>query len=167
MDDSPPKYLKIGKTSIGLIGLEPAMRQALAENLDKNEAADALFTAISRQNYVPPQAEEKYRAALAEEYERRLHGTSRQNSVLAVKVFGTGCVTCDKLEGQIFDILARLGMAADIEKISELDDIWRHGVLSPPALKINDTIVCQGRMPTPVQIEQWLKEAGADSVQNK
>ena len=158
-DNSPPKFLRIGKTQVGLIGLEPAINQAMTRQMTTNEASEFLFAAVSRHNYVPPSAEANYRQALGREYARRQGGTVSEDTALSVKVFGTGCITCDKLEAQIFDILARLDMAADIEKVAELDDIWRHGILSPPALKINGKIVCQGKMPTPVEIEQWLQEA--------
>ena len=56
-------------------------------------------------------------------------------------------------------ILDRIDVAADIEQIKELDEIWRHGVLSTPALIINGKAKSEGRVPTPAEIEQWLKEA--------
>ncbi|MEN8141064.1 MAG: thioredoxin family protein [Thermodesulfobacteriota bacterium] len=161
MNDTPPKFLKIGKSSVGLIGLEPAMARALAQDLNEDAAAEMLLVAIEKNNYVPAGARENYRAALGAEYERRRHGETSGGDELLVQVFGSGCVTCDKLESQIFDILARLGLAADIDKVFDLDDIWRHGIISPPALKINGAIKCQGKMPTPSEIEQWLKEAAA------
>ena len=134
------------------------MNKALASKMSVTEVGDFLFQAINTLNYVPPQAKENYKQALRNEYEQRQQGTEQSSDELEVKVFGTGCITCDKLEAQIFDILAKLGLAADIEKVFDLDDIWRHGVLTPPALKINGKIVCQGKMPTPVEIEQWLQE---------
>lgn len=162
MSDSPPKFLKIGKTSVGLIGLEPALNQALQASYSAPEAADFLIELLGKHNYIAPGSEENYRQALQQEYERRTTGQTHQSDELEVKVFGTGCVSCDQLEGQIFNILAKLGLAADIEKVFELDDIWRHGVLTPPALKINGTLVCQGKRPTPVEIEQWLQEAASN-----
>ena len=78
---------------------------------------------------------------------------------MTIKILGSGCVSCNKVNSMIFDIMQRLDMAADIEQIHDLDEIWRHGVISTPALIINGEIQCSGRMPTPAEIEQWLVKA--------
>ncbi len=158
MDTPSQKLLKIGKASVGLIGLDPALQKAMADNLSPEEAEEFLFAAIAKLNYVPASAQDNYRKALRREYERRLSGEALESDVLEIRVFGSGCVTCDKLAAQMFDILQRLNLVADIEKIFDLDEIWRHGVISPPALMINGELLCQGRMPTPAEIEQWLRD---------
>ncbi len=158
MDTPQPRLLKIGTTSVGLIGLDPALQKAMADNLSPEEAEEFLYAAIAKLNYVPATAQDNYRQALRREYERRVAGEELTSDVLEVRVFGSGCVTCDKLAATMFDILQRLNMVADIEKIFDLDEIWRHGVISTPALKINGELLCQGRMPTPAEIEQWLRD---------
>ncbi|MEN8258049.1 MAG: thioredoxin family protein [Thermodesulfobacteriota bacterium] len=158
MDTPQQRLLKIGKASVGLIGLDPALQKAIADNLSPKDAENFLFTTIAKLNYVPASAEKNYRAALRQEFERRLAGDELTSDVLEVRVFGSGCVTCDKLAAMMFDILQRMNLVADIEKIYDLDEIWRHGVISPPALKINGELLCQGRMPTPAEIEQWLRD---------
>ncbi len=158
MDTPQQRLLKIGKASVGLIGLAPALQKAMADNLDPDEAEDFLYEAVAKLNYVPATAEANYRKALRQEFERRISGEELTSDVLEVRVFGSGCVTCDKLAAMMFDILSKMNLVADIEKIFDLDEIWRHGVISPPALKINGELLCQGRMPTPAEIEQWLRD---------
>ncbi|PLX49506.1 MAG: thioredoxin family protein [Desulfobulbaceae bacterium] len=158
METPPQRLLKIGKTSVGLIGLDPAMQKAISEEMSPEQAEEFLFQAISRKNYVPPRAEADYRQALRQEYQRRLSGTELTSDILEVRVFGSGCVTCDQLAAMLFDILQRQNLVADIEKIFDLDEIWRHGVITPPAVKINGELLCQGRMPTAAEIEQWLRD---------
>lgn len=158
MDTPNQRLLKIGKASVGLIGLDPALQKAIADNLSLDEAEEFLYTTIAKLNYVPATAQDNYRQALRREYERRLSGEELTSDVLHVRVFGSGCVTCDKLASTMFDILQKMNLVADIEKIFDLDEIWRHGVISPPALKINNELVCQGRMPTPAEIEEWLRD---------
>jgi hypothetical protein len=59
----------------------------------------------------------------------------------------------------IFDILQELELAADIEQIHDLDEIWRLGVVMTPALLINGKVKSSGRMPSRSIVEEWLREA--------
>jgi hypothetical protein len=159
MENIPsPRLLKIGKVSVGLIGLDQALQTAMADHLSPEAAEEFLYAAIAKRNYVPATARANYREALRREYVRRLTGEALDSDILEVRIFASGCVTCDRLAATMFDILQRLNLVADIEKIHDLDEIWRHGVISPPALKINGELLCQGRMPTTAEIEQWLRD---------
>jgi len=42
--------------------------------------------------------------------------------------------------------------------VHDLDEIWRFGVTRTPALIINNTVKCAGRMPSPAEVEEWVKE---------
>ncbi|MBI5556462.1 MAG: thioredoxin family protein [Deltaproteobacteria bacterium] len=159
MSEIGQKKIKIGTASVGLIGLDQAMRQALARELAADEAVDFLYNAVSRENYIPATAADLYRKALGREYERARSGGGQSHQQLTIKILGPGCVSCNKLNTMIFDIMQRLDIAADIEQIHDLDEIWRHGVITTPALIINGRIKSSGRMPPPAEVEQWLLEA--------
>ncbi|MBI4793513.1 MAG: thioredoxin family protein [Deltaproteobacteria bacterium] len=152
------KKIKIGQSTIGLIGLGPAIQQAIGQNMNADAAADFLLTTMSRENYIPAGAIDLYRKALRTEYERAVSGGAPSHQQLTIKILGPGCVSCNKLNTMIFDIMQRLDIAADIEQIHDLDEIWRHGVISTPALIINGKIKSSGRMPPPAEVEQWLLE---------
>ncbi len=159
MDTPNQRLLKIGTTSVGLIGLDPAMNQCLNQEVDPQDAVETIFSTISTMNYVPSSATTRYKEAILKEYTRRLTGDAISRDILEIRVFGSGCITCDKLATQIFDTLGKFNLVADIEKIFEMDEIWRYGVLSTPALMINGEILCQGKMPTPAEIEEWIGKA--------
>ena len=53
-------------------------------------------------------------------------------------------------------------MAADIEDIQDLDEIWRHGVINTPTLIINGEVKSAGIQPPRVQLEKWIEEALGD-----
>jgi small redox-active disulfide protein 2 len=150
--------IKIGRATVGLIGLGPAMQQALARNLTTEAATDFLLASLGRENYIPASATDQYRKALRAEYERAAGGGGQQHQQLTIKILGPGCVSCNKLNTMVFDIMQRLDLAADIEQIHDLDEIWRHGVISTPALIINGKIKSSGRIPPPAEVEQWLRE---------
>lgn len=159
-DDIPaPSTIRVGKANVGLIGLDQAMAKAIAATgIDEEEAVGALFAAIGRDNYVPAEAAPLYREALRREYRRRLGLESSSGETLTIRVLGPGCVSCNKLTTMLIAALQKLGLAADMESVHDLDAIWRFGVTKTPALVINRKVKCAGRMPTPAEVEQWLRE---------
>jgi len=157
--DAPlSRTLKVGEVSVGLIGLDVAFTRILAQpELDIQSAAGHVYAEISRLNYVPALAEEKYRQALEQEI-RRLRGgaAATETGHLEVRVLGTGCVSCNNLERQVIEIVAERGLAADVFQVHDPDEIGRFGVLQTPALVINGQVKSIGRIPTRAQIEEWL-----------
>jgi predicted thioredoxin/glutaredoxin len=77
---------------------------------------------------------------------------------LVIRIFGTGCVSCNRLYTMLIELLDRLEIAADVEQIYDPDEIGRHGVTKTPALMINGAIKCAGLLPSPAQAELWLRE---------
>jgi small redox-active disulfide protein 2 len=159
MDELPQRKIKIGNASVGLIGLDVALNKVRNGDFSEEEAIDIIFDHVSRENYIPATVQKPYREALKKEYRRLTGQEEQQNEGLMIRILGPGCVSCNKLNTMIFDIMQRRGIAADIEQIHDLDEIWRHGVISTPALIINGEIKCAGRMPPPAEVEQWLVEA--------
>lgn len=159
MDAATTRTIRIGSSTIGLIGLDIALNQAAARGMSEPEAVAFLFAAVSRENYIPPGAEDSYRAALARTYREHLHPGNAQPGVPVIRIFGTGCVSCNNLQKLVIEALNSMGLAADIEQIHDPDEIGRQGILMTPALMINGRVMSGGRMPTPAQIEQWLREA--------
>jgi small redox-active disulfide protein 2 len=158
MSEIGREKIRIGQATVGLIGLGQALRQALAQNMSADEASHFLLTTLSRENYIPATAIGLYLKTLRSEYEQAISGETQRHQQLIIKILGPGCVSCNKLNTMIFDIMQRLDIAADIEQIHDLDEIWRYGVISTPALIINGKIKCSGRMPPPAEVEQWLLE---------
>jgi small redox-active disulfide protein 2 len=160
MDELPQRKIKIGNVSVGLIGLDVALNKVRNANFSEEEAVDLIYNHVKQENYIPATVQKQYREALKKEYRRLVEGkTQQQDAGLTIRILGPGCVSCNKLNTMIFDIMQRRGIAADIEQIHDLDEIWRHGVISTPALIINGEIKCAGRMPPPSEVEQWLVEA--------
>jgi small redox-active disulfide protein 2 len=73
-----------------------------------------------------------------------------------IKILGTGCVNCTNLETNTRTALGRLGLTADIEKVTDPGEIVSWGVMSTPALVIDDEVVVSGRVPSPDQIVRLL-----------
>ncbi len=157
-DRPAPRTIRIGSANVGLIGLDQALNKALREQMPEDAAVDFLFAAIAGENYVPMTAEPIYREALRVEYRRRQGIQSPAPGILTIRVLGSGCVTCNKLSGLLFEALQKFALAADMESVHDLDEIWRFGVTKTPALIINNTVKCAGRMPSPAEVEAWVRE---------
>lgn len=158
MEEATSRTIRIGKSTIGLIGLDIALNQAAAKQMTEDEAVDFLFDIVQRQNYIPQGAEPKYREALQKAYHLHLHPDEQQNEVPVIRIYGKSCVSCDNLHNSVREVLHSVGLAADIEKIHDPDEIGRAGIMITPALVINGKIISSGKWPTQAQLEQWIKE---------
>jgi small redox-active disulfide protein 2 len=164
MTDIPSsRSLKIGTAIVGLVGLDLAMTAVLAEKLPEDEAVDRLFRGVAEQNYIPATATASYREALRLEYRQRAGLEAGVNFGLTIRILGPGCVTCNRIKTMVIEVLQKLQLAADMEQINDLDEIWRHGVINTPALVINGQIKSSGRHPSPTEVEEWIREAAAAS----
>ncbi|MDH4319459.1 MAG: thioredoxin family protein, partial [Desulfobulbaceae bacterium] len=72
METATSRTIRIGAANIGLIGLDIAINKAAGEQLAPEEAIEFLYTAVSKENYIPPGMENKYREALITEYRKHL-----------------------------------------------------------------------------------------------
>lgn len=73
-----------------------------------------------------------------------------------IKILGRGCVNCKNLEALTRSALDELGLDVDIDKITEPGEIASWGVMTTPALVIDDEVVISGRIPSPDQLKALL-----------
>ena len=73
---------------------------------------------------------------------------------MEIKILGTGCVNCNNLEANTRTALAELGLTVDIDKVTDPAEIVAWGVMSTPALVIDDEVVLSGRVPPADQLKQ-------------
>jgi small redox-active disulfide protein 2 len=73
-----------------------------------------------------------------------------------VQVLGPGCEKCRVLYERTTQAAAEMGLACEIEKVSDLDRILGFGILSTPALVVDGTVKVAGRVPTVTQIKEVL-----------
>ncbi len=159
MSDTPAsRFIRIGQASVGLVGLDIALHAAARQQLADDAAADFLFARIKEDNYIPSGCAAQYREALLAAWRRYCGAEAGGGEGLVIRIFGTGCVSCNRLYTMLIELLDRLGIAADVEQIYDPDEIGRHGVTMTPALMINGRIRCAGLLPSPAQVELWLRE---------
>lgn len=77
---------------------------------------------------------------------------------MKIKVLGTGCPNCIKLYNNVTQAVQDLNIeGVEIIKIEEIDEIIAHGVLSTPALIINDEVKSSSYVPKIEEIKEMLK----------
>jgi len=159
MDGPLPRTLKVGRISIGLVGLDIALNR-IGRNLSlsSEEAARRILEDISARNYIPTGATETYLQAIADEIEL-IRGTGeKQSGDLVIRILGPGCVSCNSLQKLVIEIMSDFGIAADVFQVHDLDEIGRFGVMQTPALVINNRLKCAGRLPSRARVEEWVRE---------
>ncbi|AFV12114.1 redox-active disulfide protein 2 [Thermacetogenium phaeum DSM 12270] len=77
---------------------------------------------------------------------------------MEIKVLGTGCAKCKKLEEMVREVVGELGVDADIVKISDLNEILEYDIMMTPGLVVNGEVVCSGRIPKKEEIRKWLQQ---------
>ncbi len=78
---------------------------------------------------------------------------------MKIVILGPGCPRCHEVEKRTKTALAELGIAADVEKVSDIKKIMDFNILSTPGLVIDGKIVCSGRIPRLEEIKAWIQEA--------
>ncbi|MDD4245316.1 MAG: thioredoxin family protein [Candidatus Methanomethylophilaceae archaeon] len=63
-----------------------------------------------------------------------------------VKVLGTGCSKCRKLEANARDALKEMGILQEVDHIDDIREIMKYGVMSTPALVVGNKIFSPGRV---------------------
>jgi small redox-active disulfide protein 2 len=80
-------------------------------------------------------------------------------SMLTIKVLGSGCDNCKKVESIARQAVAGLSIEATFIKVTDYKDIRAYNILSTPGLVINEKVVCAGRIPTLPEVTTWLVNA--------
>lgn len=74
----------------------------------------------------------------------------------SVKVYGPGCKRCAATEALVRETAAQLGIAVDVEKITDAQSIAMAGVMSTPGVSVDGKLVHAGGLPDAAGIKTWL-----------
>jgi small redox-active disulfide protein 2 len=76
---------------------------------------------------------------------------------MEIKVLGTGCPNCKRLEKLTRQAVSDLGVDATVIKVEDLDKIMGYDILATPALVIDENVVVSGRVPRKDEIAAWIQ----------
>lgn len=73
-----------------------------------------------------------------------------------IKILGTGCPNCKRLEANTKAAVEELGIEATIEKVTDIKEIMKYGVMSTPALVVDEKVKVMGKVPSSKDIKKFL-----------
>jgi len=74
-----------------------------------------------------------------------------------LQILGTGCPKCKKLAENAEAAAKALGIEFAIEKITDINEIMKFGVMMTPALVVDGVVKVVGKVPEPEAIKDFLK----------
>lgn len=78
---------------------------------------------------------------------------------MLIKILGSGCAKCNRLEQLTREVVAELGLAASFEHVTDLEQIMAYPVMTTPALVVDEAVKASGRIPSKEEIAGWLRAA--------
>ncbi|MEA5089536.1 thioredoxin family protein [Solidesulfovibrio sp.] len=75
---------------------------------------------------------------------------------MLLQICGTGCAKCNELEKLVKEVVAEKGVAATVEKVTDLQAMVKLGVFTTPALLVDGVIKAAGSVPPKKEIAAWL-----------
>lgn len=78
--------------------------------------------------------------------------------MLNVKILGSGCANCKRLEALVNKLVADHGLQAEVEKVTDYAQMMRWNLMKTPGLVVNDTLVASGRIPSEAEILGFLTQ---------
>jgi small redox-active disulfide protein 2 len=161
MTDHDVTQISVGGQRIGIIGLKPVMEAVardLAGRADEDIKAE-LMERLGKSNYIVVKVKDAYEAAFFREYKKFIGEPVPEDpsGPTQIKVLGSGCPSCDKLEQDLMAVMAELNLPADLEHVRDVKQIACYGVMGSPALVINGKVVAAGRVPSKAQLKEWMR----------
>jgi len=73
-----------------------------------------------------------------------------------IKILGTGCPKCNKLYDEIKKAAEQIELECVIEKVTDIMEITRYGVMMTPALVVDDEVKVVGKIPSHDEIVKMI-----------
>jgi small redox-active disulfide protein 2 len=80
--------------------------------------------------------------------------------IMIIKILGSGCKNCITLAQNTKLALSKLGIEAEIIKVTDFSEISSYGIMSTPGLVIDEKVVSFGKVLKPEEIIKILEKVG-------
>ncbi len=75
---------------------------------------------------------------------------------MLIKILGSGCAKCHRLEQLTREVVAELGIEATFDHVTNMEEIMAYPIMTTPALVVDEAVKVSGRMPSKADIAGWL-----------
>lgn len=76
---------------------------------------------------------------------------------MLIKILGSGCAKCNRLEQLTREAVTELGIEASFEHVREMDKIMAYPIMTTPALVVDEAVKVSGRIPSKDELLAWLR----------
>ena len=76
---------------------------------------------------------------------------------MLIKILGSGCAKCERLEQLAREVVAERGLTAAFEHVREMDRIMAYPVMTTPALVVDEVVKVSGRLPSKAELAGWVQ----------
>lgn len=73
-----------------------------------------------------------------------------------IKILGSGCTKCKTLEKLTREVVTQNGIDATITKVEDIVEIMKYGIMTTPALVVDEKVEIKGRIPSSDEIKRVL-----------
>jgi small redox-active disulfide protein 2 len=77
--------------------------------------------------------------------------------MMEIKILGSGCPKCKRLESVTREVVDELGLSANFTKVTSMSDIMNYDIMTTPALVVDEVVLSYGRIPSKDEIRCWLE----------
>ena len=82
------------------------------------------------------------------------------NGICCIKVLGSGCKSCHALLEATKEAVKNMGLSIEVEYVTDMEKIMEYGVMSMPALVVNENVVSMGKVLKAAEVEKLLHKLG-------
>ncbi|MBN1821001.1 MAG: TM0996/MTH895 family glutaredoxin-like protein [Prolixibacteraceae bacterium] len=75
---------------------------------------------------------------------------------MEIKILGTGCANCKRLEKNSLEAVKELGLEATVTKVEDYGDIMQYGILRTPGFVLDEKVLTYGKILSIEEIKQLL-----------
>lgn len=76
---------------------------------------------------------------------------------MKIQVMGPGCKKCHETERIVKEAVAEASVTAEVEHVTDIAEIAKHGIFSTPAVVIDGAVKATGKIPSKAEVLGWLK----------
>ncbi len=81
-----------------------------------------------------------------------------------IKILGSGCPKCQRLEQLTREVASELGVDAQFEHVRDMAEIMKYPIFGTPALVVEGDVKVAGRMPSRDELVRWLRHPKSEAT---
>ena len=82
------------------------------------------------------------------------------NGICCIKVLGAGCKSCHEQYENAKAAVKSMGLSVEVEYVTDMEKVMEYGVMSMPALVVNENVVSMGKVLKAAEVEKLLHKLG-------